>query len=89
MDDSRRSRCPMRNESGSCLPVGDFCICIDDSICEALLNAYYRGFDTCRGAFEELDRREAIAHRIRQMSGGDPVWAKQIAKDFFGMEEKV
>ena len=38
-----RKDCPMRHENGNCLPVGGFCTAVNDSICEALHNAYRHG----------------------------------------------
>ena len=38
-----RKDCPMRHENGNCLPAGGFCTAVNDSICEALHNAYRHG----------------------------------------------
>lgn len=38
-----RKDCPMRHENGNCLPAGGFCTSVNDSICEALHNAYECG----------------------------------------------
>jgi hypothetical protein len=38
-----RKDCPMRHENGNCLPAGGFCTSVNDSICEALHNAYNCG----------------------------------------------
>lgn len=38
-----RENCPMRHENGNCLPAGGFCTAVNDSICEALHNAYHQG----------------------------------------------
>ena len=38
-----RKDCPMRHENGNCLPCGGFCTAVNDSICEALHNAYKHG----------------------------------------------
>ncbi len=34
----------MRHENGNCLVCGGFCLAVNDSICEALHNAYYKGY---------------------------------------------
>ena len=39
MDDKRKD-CPMRHESGNCLPAGGFCTAASYPICEALHNAF-------------------------------------------------
>lgn len=41
--DSRKN-CPIRHENGNCLVCGGFCLAVNDSICEALHNAYNSGF---------------------------------------------
>ena len=38
-----RKDCPMRHKNGNCLPAGGFCTAVNDSICEALHNAYECG----------------------------------------------
>ena len=38
-----RKDCPMRHENGNCLTAGGFCTAVNDSICEALHNAYRNG----------------------------------------------
>ena len=38
-----RKNCPMRHENGNCLPAGGFCTAVNDSICEALHNAFRHG----------------------------------------------
>lgn len=40
MNSERRKDCPMRHESGNCLPAGGFCTAVSDPICEALHGAY-------------------------------------------------
>lgn len=41
---AERENCPMRHENGNCLPCGGFCLAVNDLICEAMHNAYYKGF---------------------------------------------
>ena len=43
MANEKRIDCPMRHENGNCLPAGGFCTAVNDSICEALHNAYRHG----------------------------------------------
>ena len=38
-----RINCPMRHENGNCLPAGGFCTAVNDSICNALHNAFKHG----------------------------------------------
>ena len=41
---AERLDCPMRHpDNGNCLAAGGFCTAVNDSICEALHNAYYCG----------------------------------------------
>lgn len=35
-----RGECPMRHENGNCTVAGGFCTAVNDSICDALHNAY-------------------------------------------------
>ena len=42
--DEWRINCPMRHENGNCLVCGGFCLAVNDAICEALHNAYYKGY---------------------------------------------
>ena len=37
-------KCPMRTDLGNCLPVGGFCTSVPEEFCEAVHNAYNRGF---------------------------------------------
>lgn len=39
-----REECKMRHENGNCLPCGGFCTSINNEICEALHNAFNRGY---------------------------------------------
>ena len=40
-----RKECPMRGNLGNCSPVGGFCFnAVSDEICEAVHNAYYKGW---------------------------------------------
>ena len=56
-DPEMRKDCPMRGNLGNCSPVGGFCMdAVSDEICEAVHNAYYRGYYT---ALKELKEREA------------------------------
>lgn len=38
-----RKTCTMRHENGNCLPVGGFCLAVNNEICEALQHAYECG----------------------------------------------
>ena len=38
-----RKDCPMRHENGNCTAAGGFCTAVNDSICEALHNAFNCG----------------------------------------------
>ena len=41
-----RKDCPMRHFSnGNCLVCGGFCLAVKDEICEALHQAYNKGYD--------------------------------------------
>lgn len=39
-----RENCPMRHKNGNCLPLGGFCLAVNDEICQALHQAYDKGF---------------------------------------------
>ena len=39
-----REDCPMRHENGNCLPIGGFCTAVNDAICDALHQAYGKGY---------------------------------------------
>lgn len=55
-----RENCPMRHENGNCLPLGGFCLAVNDEICETLHQAYHRGF------------QDGYIHRIDvELCGGD------------------
>ena len=42
---TERKYCRMRHKgNGNCLPQGGFCEAVSDPICEALHNAYYKGW---------------------------------------------
>ena len=41
-----RKDCPMRHENGNCTAAGGFCTAVNDSICEALHNAFNCGEDS-------------------------------------------
>lgn len=43
--DVDRHYCPMRHENGNCLPCGGFCASVNNEICQALHNAYIKGYD--------------------------------------------
>lgn len=43
MENEKRQNCPMRHDNGNCLPCGGFCTAVNDSICEALHNAFRHG----------------------------------------------
>ena len=55
-----RKNCPMRHENGNCLPCGGFCTAVNDSICEALHNAYRQGAD---------DRTSSILNGMAAIAG--------------------
>ena len=45
-----RKDCPMRHFSnGNCLVCGGFCLAVKDEICEALHQAYNKGYDAGYG----------------------------------------
>lgn len=44
---NNREKCPMRHENGNCLSCGGFCTAVNDEICNALHNAYYKGYNVC------------------------------------------
>lgn len=48
-----RTNCPMRHENGNCLPQGEFCTAVSDSICEGLHRAYTRGENAAHKKFAE------------------------------------
>lgn len=54
---SHRADCPMRHESGNCMPAGGFCTAVNDPICDALQNAYRQGHFDC--AVELVQKRQA------------------------------
>lgn len=54
MNSDLRKDCPMRHENGNCTVAGGFCTAVNNSICEALHNAYDAG-------------QSAFARRVRQM----------------------
>lgn len=55
---NRRINCPMRHfDTGNCLPAGGFCTAVNDTICEALHNAY---------GFNKPDEYEAEVDVIRK-----------------------
>ena len=39
-----REDCPMRHENGNCLPAGGFCTAVNDAICDALHEAFNKGY---------------------------------------------
>lgn len=43
-----RETCAMRHENGNCLPVGGFCLAVNNEICEALQHAYECGASPVR-----------------------------------------
>lgn len=53
-----RKECPMRHkENGNCLPNGGFCFAVNDERCEALHNAYRKGWFNCYKEFVEYIER--------------------------------
>lgn len=58
-DPEMRKDCPMRGNLGNCSPVGGFCMnAVSDEICEAVHNAYYRGYYTALKELKEQEARE-------------------------------
>ena len=49
-----RETCTMRHENGNCLPIGGFCLAVNNEICEALQHAYERGASSVRHGHWEL-----------------------------------
>ena len=45
LNDELRKNCPMRHETGNCLPIGGFCTVVHDCICIGLHNAYSHGMN--------------------------------------------
>ena len=45
-----REDCQMRHENGNCLPIGGFCTAVSDILCEALHQAYDKGYVSGRKA---------------------------------------
>lgn len=39
-----REECPMRHKNGNCLPIGGFCTAVNDAICDALHDAFDKGY---------------------------------------------
>lgn len=77
-----RKDCPMRCEIGNCTPVGGFCTAVNDSICEALHNAYDVGWRhrAIRVAQQVAGKDANVltnADRIRAMSN------EELAKDIW------
>ena len=35
--------CPMRHKNGNCLPIGGFCLSVNEDICKGLMQAYECG----------------------------------------------
>lgn len=36
--------CPMRHENGNCLPMGGFCNALKNELCDAMKQAYEKGY---------------------------------------------
>ena len=49
---NNREDCVMRHENGNCLPIGGFCTAVNDAICDALHNAFDKGYVSGRMAVE-------------------------------------
>ena len=47
-----REDCQMRHENGNCLPCGGFCTAVNDEICNALHNAFDKGYVVGRKAVD-------------------------------------
>lgn len=47
-----REDCVMRHENGNCLPIGGFCTAVNEAICDALHNAFNKGYIAGRMAVE-------------------------------------
>ena len=54
MNNTREKRidCPMRHDNGNCLPVGGFCTAVNDAICDAMHQAFGKGYARGRMATE-------------------------------------
>ena len=48
----KREGCVMRHDNGNCLPMGGFCTAVNDAICDALHNAFDKGYVSGRVAAE-------------------------------------
>ena len=63
----RRGECPMRHENGNCTVSGGFCSAVNDSICEALHNAYDCGKRA--GYVVERSRWISVEDRLPEEDG--------------------
>ena len=71
-DPEMRKDCPMRGNLGNCSPVGGFCMdAVSDEICEAVHNAYDRGF---YNALKRLKEQEAV--KPKNDAFGHPYYPK-------------
>lgn len=71
----KRKDCPMRHENGNCTVAGGFCTAVNDSICEALHNAFDCGYSSAlrqQERFGEANKTLTL-DELREM-GGEPVW---------------
>lgn len=60
-DPEMRKDCPMRGNLGNCSPIGGFCMdAVSDEICEALHNAYDRGFYNAARTLKEQEPKTPI-----------------------------
>jgi len=51
--------CPMRHKNGNCLPIGGFCLSVNEGICRGLMQAYECGQRT---GIVEQKKGKWIAH---------------------------
>ena len=59
-----RKDCPMRGNLGNCSPVGGFCPdAVSDEICEAVHNAYYKGW---MDSFDHIMKQKSVVQQEKQ-----------------------
>ena len=56
----KRKDCPMRHENGNCTVAGGFCTAVNDSICEALHNAFDCGYRSAIRQQETVTNRNGL-----------------------------
>lgn len=76
----KRKDCPMRHENGNCTVAGGFCTAVNDSICEALHNAFGCGYRSALRQQETVTNRNGLnepltLEELREVAEtGEHVW---------------